>query len=157
MYDNSDNEEQLTHVDNYGNPRMVDVSSKKPVLRVARAIGYIKLDKKTIDLISDNKIKKGNVLTIAEIAGINGTKKTGEIIPLCHNIPLTNVFVNASLSNDCVIVESEVKTINQTGVEMEALMAVNIALLTIYDMCKSVDKDMEITSIKLISKEKYNT
>ena len=144
----------LSHIDYHGNPVMVDVSNKKNTLRIAKAQGFIILNIATIDLISKNHIAKGNVLITAEIAGINAAKRTYELIPLCHNLQLTNIIVNSFLKEDGIQIESIVKTIDRTGVEMEALMAVNVALLTIYDMCKAVDKKMEIINIRLIKKYK---
>ena len=145
---------KLSHTDDKGKARMVDVGSKPNQQRTAIAEGHIKLSQGTLELIRDNQIKKGDVLTIAEIAGIQGAKKTSELIPLCHPLALTKVKVITEITGSGVKVRSEAKCIGQTGVEMEALTAVNIALLTIYDMCKAVDKEMELGEIKLISKTK---
>ena len=144
----------FSHVDKKGKANMVDVSRKPMQLRTAKAFGQIILDKKTIKLIKDNEIKKGDVLTVAEIAGIQAAKKTPELIPLCHPLQLTKVDVKAIVVRNAVEVFSEVICISQTGVEMEALTAVNIALLTIYDMCKAVDKKMIIGDVCLIEKTK---
>ncbi len=133
---------------------MVDVGHKDDQLRIARAKGNIKLDKKTIELIKNNEIKKGDVLAISEFAGIQAAKQTSSLIPLCHPLQLTKIDVTAQLTEKGVTVESEVRCVGKTGVEMEALTAVNIALLTIYDMCKAVDKNMEIGQISLIEKIK---
>lgn len=133
---------------------MVDVSAKKPQLRVAKAKGRIKLAASTLDMIQQNQIAKGNVLTVAEIAGIQAAKRTFELIPLCHSIPLSNVEVTATPTAEGVEVQSAVSSIGQTGVEMEALAAVSVALLTVYDMCKAVDKKMSIEDIMLIEKVK---
>jgi cyclic pyranopterin phosphate synthase len=144
----------LTHTDDKGKANMVDVANKPDQIRVARAEGNIKLNEKTVDLIRENQMKKGDVLTIAEIAGIQGAKKTSELIPLCHPLMLTKVDVKATLGDSGVTVTSLAKCIGQTGVEMEALTGVNVALLTIYDMCKAVDKEMVIENVRLIEKTK---
>ncbi len=145
---------ELTHTDNNGKAKMVDVGHKPDQLRIARAIGQIRVKPETVSLIKDNEIKKGDVLTIAEIAGIQGGKKTSELIPLCHPLQITKIEVHAHLTDDCIIVEGEARCIGQTGVEMEALTAVQIALLTIYDMCKAVDDEMEIYDVRLVVKSK---
>ena len=145
---------KLTHVSPDGKANMVDVSHKPDQLRTAKACGHIHLSAETIILIGENKIKKGNVLTIAEIAGIQGGKKTSELIPLCHPLRITKLDLKASLDKTGVTITSEARCIGQTGIEMEALTAVSVGLLTIYDMCKAVDKTMEIGSIKLIQKSK---
>ena len=133
---------------------MVDVGHKPQQIRTATASGFIHLQKKTIALIRENMIKKGDVITIAEIAGIQAAKETSRLIPLCHPLQLTKVDVKAVVEERGVRVESLTRCIGQTGVEMEALTAVNVALLTIYDMCKAVDKEMVIGAVKLESKEK---
>ncbi len=133
---------------------MVDVGRKPDQLRIAKATGFIKLSAETIKLVKQNNIKKGDVLTLAEVAGIQAAKRTSELIPLCHPLQLTKVDVKASLEKNGVKIISEVKCIGQTGVEMEALTAVNVALLTVYDMCKAVDKKMEMGKIKLLGKTK---
>ena len=133
---------------------MVDVGSKADQERTATAEGRIFLKKETLQLIKENQLKKGDVLTIAEIAGIQGGKKTSELIPLCHPLQITKLDVKTELIENGVLVKSVAKCIGKTGIEMEALTAVHIALLTIYDMCKAVDKEMEIGSIKLIEKTK---
>lgn len=145
---------KLSHTDDAGKARMVDVGDKPNQQRTAIAEGHIKLSPKTLGLIKDNQIKKGDVLTLAEIAGIQGAKKTSELIPLCHPLALTKVKVNTEITDLGVRVSSEARCVGQTGVEMEALTAVNIALLTIYDMCKAVDKEMLIGEIKLLNKTK---
>jgi cyclic pyranopterin phosphate synthase len=145
---------ELSHTDDKGKARMVDVGGKPIQQRTAVAQGHIKLSAETLDLINENQIKKGDVLTIAEVAGIQGAKKTSELIPLCHPLALTKVKVNTKIVEDGVLVTGEARCIGQTGVEMEALTAVNIALLTIYDMCKAVDKDMVMGEIKLLKKTK---
>lgn len=145
---------QLSHINKEGKANMVDVGNKPNQVRVAKASGFIQLETKTIELINENLIKKGDVLTIAEIAGIQAAKETSRLIPLCHTLMLNKVEVKSSIKNNGIIIESMVKCTGKTGVEMEALTAVNVALLTIYDMCKAVDKNMVLTDIKLNSKEK---
>ena len=145
---------KLSHVDDAGRPVMVDVGAKDDVKRIARASGHIDLSNETRELILSNNIAKGNVLTVAELAGIGAAKRTAELIPLCHTLCLTNVKVNANIDDRGGNVESEVHCVGKTGVEMEALMAVSVALLTVYDMCKAVDKSMVISNILLIEKSK---
>ena len=145
---------KLSHTDDAGKAKMVDVGNKTNQLRIAKAQGHIKLSNKTIDLIRENNIKKGDVLTVAEIAGIQGGKRTSELIPLCHPLQITKIDVSAKLTDDGVEVKSEAHCVGKTGIEMEALTAVNIALLTVYDMCKAVDKEMVISEILLIEKTK---
>lgn len=145
----------LSHTDSSGRARMVDVGSKPDQLRIARAEGRIVLGQETIRLIRENLMKKGDVLTVAEIAGIQAAKNTSSLIPLCHNINLTSVKVVCKLNEADVTAGSEIHCIGQTGVEMEALTAVSVALLTIYDMCKAVDRDMKIEGIRLIEKTKH--
>jgi cyclic pyranopterin phosphate synthase len=144
----------LSHVDNLGKANMVDVSSKKTQIRTAIASGHITLSKNTIDLIIENRMKKGDVLTIAEIAGIQGGKRTSDLIPLCHPLQITKLEVKATIDQTGVKIESMARCTGQTGIEMEALTAVSIALLTIYDMCKAVDKSMVIGEIILLEKNK---
>lgn len=148
--------ENLSHIGSDNKPSMVDVSPKIDLYRIAKASGFIKLRAETVTLISENSIKKGNVLITAELAGVMAAKKTPELIPLCHSLNMTSIKVRAELKEDGVEVLSEVSCIGKTGVEMEALMAVSVALLTIYDMCKAVDKTMEIISTKLLEKKKLN-
>jgi cyclic pyranopterin monophosphate synthase len=145
---------KLTHVSESGKANMVDVGNKPVQLRTATASGHITLAKETIRLIRENKMKKGDVLTIAEIAGIQGGKKTSELIPLCHPLSITKMEVRAKIDRTGVKVDGLARCTGQTGIEMEALTAVSVALLTIYDMCKAVDKEMVIDSIKLINKTK---
>ena len=148
----SGNQNKLTHVNSDGKAEMVDVSSKNETLRTARAYGEVLISKDVNDAIKNNLIKKGDVLTIAKIAGIQGAKKTSELIPLCHNIFISKVDVNLELHENKVKISSFASTFGQTGIEMEALMAVSIASLTVYDMCKAVDKSMQISEIKLTEK-----
>ena len=144
----------LTHTDHEGKARMVDVGDKPDQKRIAKATGEIRLAAGTIELIRQNALKKGDVLTVAEIAGVQAAKKTAELIPLCHNIVLSKITVVAKIVPDGVSVTSEVHCNGQTGVEMEALTAVSVALLTVYDMCKAVDKNMVIGNITLTEKTK---
>ncbi len=133
---------------------MVDVGRKPDQLRVARAAGRIALAAGTVALVRENAIRKGDVLTIAEIAGVQAAKRTGELIPLCHPLALTNVTVTATLEEDGIAVTAEARCVGRTGVEMEALTATSVALLTVYDMCKAVDKQMRIGEIVLLEKIK---
>jgi cyclic pyranopterin monophosphate synthase len=144
----------LSHVDEAGKARMVDVSHKKDQLRIAIARGFIRLSPETVRLIRENQVKKGDVLTVAQIAGIQAGKKTSELIPLCHPLPITKIEVVTELREDGVAVTSEARCVGQTGVEMEALTAVSVALLTIYDMCKAADKEMVIGEVMLVEKSK---
>lgn len=145
---------ELSHINKDGKANMVDVSAKTNQSRTARAQGFIRMSKDTIELIKANKLKKGDVLTTAEIAGIQGGKRTSELIPLCHPLMITKLDVKTELVDSGIRVESYAKCIGKTGIEMEALTAVNIALLTIYDMCKAVDKQMRIENIVLLEKKK---
>ena len=144
----------LTHLDKNGNATMVDISDKKTTTRTALASGVIHITQEVLEAIKKDSIKKGNVFTVAKIAGINSAKMTEAIIPLCHQIPLDYIDINFDLQEENLIIEvlASVKTSHKTGVEMEALVAVNASLLTVYDMCKGVSKDMRITDIKLLKK-----
>jgi cyclic pyranopterin phosphate synthase len=144
----------LTHTDQEGKARMVDVGYKDVQDREARATGFITLSSETIDLIRKNLVKKGDVLTVAELAGIQAAKQTSGLIPLAHNIVLDKAGVMASIETDGIRVTSEVHCTGKTGVEMEALTAVSVALLTIYDMCKAVDTGMVLGEIRLVEKIK---
>ncbi|MEZ5198161.1 MAG: cyclic pyranopterin monophosphate synthase MoaC [Bacteroidales bacterium] len=145
---------KLSHTNEKGKANMVDVAGKPDQIRTARAEGKITLNPETIKLIRENQLKKGDVLTIAEIAGIQGGKKTSELIPLCHPLQITKLDVKAKLVEDGVLVESFARCIGKTGIEMEALTAVNVALLTIYDMCKAMDKEMVMREVRLVEKVK---
>ena len=147
---------QLSHLNNDGKANMVDVGGKPEQIRVAKASGFIQLKPGTLQLINENLIKKGDVLTIAEISGIQAAKETPRLIPLCHTLLLNQVEVKSTVQTDGVLMESTVKCTGKTGVEMEALTAVSVALLTVYDMCKAVDKQMRISNIQLDFKEKTN-
>ena len=147
---------KLSHVNEEGKAKMVDVSDKQDQLRIARASGHITLHPDTIKQVRENKNKKGDVLTVAEIAGIQGGKRTTELIPLCHPLQITKIEDKAILDDTGVSIESEARCIGQTGIEMEALTATSIALLTIYDMCKAVDKGMVIDDVRLVEKMKVD-
>jgi cyclic pyranopterin phosphate synthase len=145
---------KLTHIDEKGKAKMVDVSQKPDQEREAIAQGFIRLQSETVELIRQSHIKKGDVLTVAEIAGIQGAKRTGELIPLCHPIQLWKIDVKCTLHENGVLAECTTLCFGKTGVEMEALTGVNVALLTVYDMCKAVDKNMVLEEIRLVSKTK---
>jgi cyclic pyranopterin monophosphate synthase len=145
---------KLTHTDSQGRARMVDVGHKEIMHRVAEASGFISLTEETLELIRQDSIKKGDVLVVAELAGLQAAKKTHELIPLAHNIGLDHIKVTARIDGKGINLASEVVCTGKTGVEMEALTAVSVGLLTVYDMCKAVDKTMEIGQIKLINKLK---
>ncbi|HSW68218.1 MAG TPA: cyclic pyranopterin monophosphate synthase MoaC [Bacteroidales bacterium] len=147
---------QLSHTDKDGSARMVDITDKPDQVRTAISEGFIRLLPETIALIVNNQMKKGSVLTVAEIAGVQAAKKTSELIPLCHPLLLSKIEVNCSITHNGVRVKATVVTAGKTGVEMEALTAVSVALLTIYDMCKAVDKQMEIAEISLKEKTRKN-
>lgn len=143
----------LTHFDEQGASRMVDTSSKGETVRVARASGAVLMQPETWKLIQDRGITKGHVVEVARLAGIMAAKQTGQLIPLCHPLPLAGVSIDFSFPEPGkVTIAAEVKVVGRTGVEMEALAAVSVAALTIYDMCKSHDKGMVITQIQLDSK-----
>ncbi|MDB4698577.1 cyclic pyranopterin monophosphate synthase MoaC [Candidatus Latescibacteria bacterium] len=144
--------EQLTHLDEEGRLKMVDVGDKERTERVARVRGEIRMDAATAQLIADNKVAKGSVLEGARLAGIMAAKRTGELIPLCHPLNLTAVSVDFTVGEDCVEVEAEAKINDRTGVEMEAMVAASTALMTIYDMCKGVDRGMVIGKLRLMEK-----
>lgn len=145
---------ELSHVDSAGKAKMVDVSEKPDTVRSATASAEVLLTDEIYDRIYKNEIAKGDVLSIAKIAGIQAAKKTSELIPLCHNIFISSIALNLNLDpgKKSVHISSEVKTVSKTGVEMEALTAVSVAALTVYDMCKAIDKSMVITDIKVMSK-----
>jgi len=145
---------KLSHVDDKGKANMVDVGAKPDQVRIAKATGHITLQPETIELIRDNAMKKGDVLTIAEIAGIQGGKKTSDLIPLCHPLQITKIDVKATIDDTGVRINSEARCVGKTGIEMEALTSVSIALLTVYDMCKAVDKTMNMDETKLVEKIK---
>ena len=142
----------LTHLDEDGRLKMVDVGEKEKTARVARVRGEIRMRPETVALISANKVAKGNVLVAARLAGIMAAKRTGELIPLCHPLNITAIEVQFVVGEDRVEVEAEVKIDDRTGVEMEALTAASVALLTIYDMCKGADRGMVISELRLMEK-----
>ena len=144
----------FSHIDDKGRANMVDVGGKEPQRRRAVASGFISLSAEALMLIRKNKIKKGAVLTVAQIAGISAAKQASGLIPLCHPLTLDKVDVKLEISAEGVAARSEVRCVGRTGVEMEALTAVSVALLTVYDMCKAVDKNMQIGEIKLLEKVK---
>ncbi|MDC3072274.1 cyclic pyranopterin monophosphate synthase MoaC [bacterium] len=145
---------KFTHFNKNGDPSMVDINIKKDTKRIAIAVAKIKMKKETLKNILDIKIKKGDVLNTAKLAGIMAAKKTDDLIPLCHSIPLSyvNVEIQPDIKNCYLELKSEASLVGKTGVEMEALTAVTVACLTIYDMCKSADRSMIISDIKLIHK-----
>ncbi len=142
----------FTHFNEEGRAHMVEVGDKEDTKRIAKAYGRIRMKKETIQLIKDGLIEKGDVLSVAQVSGIMAAKRTSELIPMCHNIFITGANIKFNILDDAVEIEGEVKTVGKTGVEMEALMAVSMAALTIYDMCKAVDKDMVVEEIKLMKK-----
>jgi len=143
----------LTHFNKEGRAQMVDVSNKNVTARAAVARGVVKMKPETLELIREGAIKKGDVLAVAQVGGIMGAKKTPDIIPMCHPLQLTGVDINFSALSDTELgIVATVKTMDRTGVEMEALTAVSITALTVYDMCKAVDKTMIITDIELVEK-----
>jgi len=146
--------DRLSHIGGDGRAQMVDVSAKPMSARTAIAKGKIKLQRKTLDLISKDRIAKGNVFATARVAGIQAAKQTANLIPLCHTLPLGDVKIDIVGARDGAEVTCTARTVAQTGVEMEALTGVSIALLTIYDMCKAVDKKMQIADVRLIRKTK---
>lgn len=145
----------LTHFDAKGAAHMVDVSDKAVTSRVAVAEGHIKMERETFDIITEGRAKKGDVINVARLAGIMGAKRTSDLIPLCHPLPITKVAVELTADPDLpgLRIEATVKTTGQTGVEMEALTAVSVTALTVYDMSKAVDKGMEISGIRVILKD----
>lgn len=145
---------EFSHLDKNGNAVMVDVSAKPIVRRTARAEGKIFLSPDTIKLIKEKLIKKGDVLTVAKIAGITAGKKTSDLIPLCHNISIDQISVELEIKDNFILITAGSVCTDKTGIEMEALTAVSVAALTVYDMCKAVDKKMEIGNIKLLEKIK---
>jgi cyclic pyranopterin phosphate synthase len=145
---------RLTHIGPDGRAQMINVSAKPLSARTAVATGKIRLQRETLDLIANDQIAKGNVFATARIAGIQAAKQTAHLIPLCHTLPLSEIKIDIVTSNNGAEVTCTARTIAQTGVEMEALTGVAVALLTIYDMCKAVDKDMQLSDIRLLKKTK---
>ncbi len=146
--------DRLSHIGSDGRAEMVDVSAKPISARTAIAKGKIKLQRKTLALISKDRIAKGNVFATARLAGIQAAKQTAHLIPLCHTLPLSDVKIDIVAARDGAEVACTARTVAQTGVEMEALTGVAVALLTIYDMCKAVDKKMQIADVRLVKKRK---
>ena len=146
---------EFTHFDEQGNARMVDVSGKDITHRVAVAEGTISVSREVMDAIKGNKVKKGDVLTVSQVAGIMGTKRTPDLIPMCHPLSLTNAELTFEVNDEACKIKAICRAVTdgKTGVEMEALTGVSTALLTIYDMCKAIDKRMVISEIHLVSKE----
>lgn len=142
---------KLSHLDEQGNPRMVDVGKKEPTRRVALASGYVRMKGETLGAILGGNIPKGNVLVVAQLAGIQGAKRTWELIPLCHPLALTSIQVSLEPDNALpgIRIQARVEAMDRTGVEMEALTAVSVAALTVYDMCKAIDRDMLLSEIRL--------
>jgi cyclic pyranopterin phosphate synthase len=147
-------EERLTHVDEAGKARMVDVSGKRPVRRTATAAGRIDLAPSTVALVRANGMAKGDVIAVARLAGIMGAKKASDLIPLCHNIEIEHVDVALRVEDDGIEIEARAVCTDKTGIEMEALTAVSVAALAVWDMCKAVDKGMRIRDIRLLEKTK---
>jgi cyclic pyranopterin phosphate synthase len=145
---------RFSHLGEDGRAQMVDVSNKPMSARTAVACGKISLQKETVDLIEANQIGKGDVMATAKIAGIQAAKQTAQLIPLCHTLPLGEVKIDIVMARDGAEVTCTAKTVAQTGVEMEALTGVAVALLTVYDMCKAVDKEMQLSEIRLVEKRK---
>ena len=144
--------ENFSHLDPDGKAHMVDISEKQDSKRTARARATISMAKETIVALQQGHVPKGDVFAVARVAGIQAAKRTGDIIPLCHPLMLSSVKVEFEISDDKVEIEAEVTTVGRTGVEMEALTACSVSALTIYDMCKSLDKRMEITDLALLQK-----
>ena len=154
--ENTEGLKELTHIDAKGKAKMVDVSAKPVQQRAATARGEIRMAKETLRSIRRDKITKGNVLATARIAGIQAAKRTGDLVPMCHPLPINHCEVEFEFpkAENAIVITATAKVAAQTGVEMEALTAVSLAALTIYDMCKAVDKKMRITNVKLVSKTK---
>lgn len=145
---------EFSHFNDQGRARMVDVTEKAPTFRRAAAAGEVRVSKETLDAIREGKLKKGDVLAVAQVAGIQAAKHNWELIPMCHPLPLTGIDITFRLSDEpCMVeIQAAITCTGVTGVEMEALTAVSVAALTVYDMCKAVQKDMEITNIRLLEK-----
>ena len=154
MSDKREDKKQLSHIDQQGDARMVDVGNKKIQRRTARANGLIRMAGHTIQSVKKDQVKKGNVLAVARVAGIQAAKATSSLIPMCHPLPLDSISVDFKYCDDGILATCSVSCQARTGVEMEALTCVSVALLTIYDMCKAIDKGMVLDQITLISKQK---
>ncbi|HEY8804496.1 MAG TPA: cyclic pyranopterin monophosphate synthase MoaC [Clostridium sp.] len=145
---------ELTHINEQGRAKMVDVSEKIDTVREAVAVGSISMKRETLEKIKNGSISKGDVLSVAQVGGIMGAKSTSQIVPMCHPIMISacDISFKIDLENDKIEITATTRTVGKTGIEMEALTAVSVAALTIYDMCKAIDRDMVINSIKLIRK-----
>jgi cyclic pyranopterin phosphate synthase len=154
MSGNEDQRKQLSHVDAAGDARMVDVGKKPVQRRTAQAAGLIRMNPETLQAVKDDRIKKGNVLAVARVAGIQAAKATPSLIPLCHHLPLDLVRIDFEISEYGIEAVCTVSCQARTGVEMEALTGASVALLTVYDMCKAIDKGMVIDQVRLVSKVK---
>jgi cyclic pyranopterin phosphate synthase len=145
----------FSHLDQHGNANMVDISGKQSTTRIARAEGYVYMRAETLDKVSQQDMAKGDVLSVARIAGIQGAKRCADLIPLCHPLALSKVSINFEIQADkgCVRIESECKISGKTGVEMEALTAVSVAALTVFDMCKAIEPTMQIGDIRVLQKQ----
>lgn len=144
---------ELTHVNAQGRARMVDVGAKPKTSRVARARGKVRMAPSTLELVRTGGTRKGDVLAVAQVAGIMAAKRTWELVPMCHQVPLSGVDIAFSYETDGIAIEASARCVGETGVEMEAMTAVSVAALTIYDMCKSHQRDMEICDICLLEKD----
>lgn len=144
--------QELTHINEQGRARMVDVTDKSQTFREAEAEGRVRMTRETVELIRSGGAPKGDVLAVAQVAGIMAAKRTHELIPMCHPLRLTGVDIAFTLEEDAVHIRSKVKCKGETGVEMEALTAASVAALTVYDMCKAVQRNMEITDVRLLRK-----
>ncbi|NOZ85901.1 MAG: cyclic pyranopterin monophosphate synthase MoaC [Deltaproteobacteria bacterium] len=142
-------EEKLTHIDTKGNAKMVDIGAKEITRRIARASALVRMSPKTLDAIRENRLKKGEALSVARLAGILGAKKVDELVPLAHTIPLDHVSVNFGFQDNGIRVTAEAASTSRTGVELEAITSAMLASLAIYDMAKAIDRGMEITSVRL--------
>lgn len=145
---------KFSHLDDEGSARMVDVGEKNIIRRTAKAGGYVSMSPETVELLRDKALPKGDALNTARIAGVMAAKKTSDLIPLCHGINMTSVDVDFEVEEEGISIVATARASDRTGVEMEALTAVSVAALTIYDMCKAVDKGMEIGEIRLVEKTK---
>ncbi len=154
MDENATSGGALSHLDEQGRARMVDVSSKERVRRTARAEGTVLLQAETLRLLREGLLKKGDAFAVARVAGIAGAKRTSELIPLCHNIRIDQVEVDLALMDNGVRIHASAVCTESTGIEMEALTAVSVAALTLYDMCKAVDRQMKIVDVHLVEKTK---
>ena len=143
---------ELTHFNEQGRARMVDVSGKAVTCRTARAAGRVRMNPETLEKVRGGQMAKGNVLAVAQVAGIMAAKRTWELIPMCHPLPLTSIDITFAFQADALDIQAQVKCSGETGVEMEALTAVSAAALTVYDMCKAVQRDMVIDRIRLLEK-----